>query len=358
LVLIFTALLLVSCGGSGSDQASTDDSLADVELRLRDALDAHYSATGVDFTLLLRAESGQAFEHSTGSSSASTVYRSASTSKWVTAAVILYLVETDVLSLEDKPQQWIDFWPEVGNLASIELRHLLNFTSGLNDEPLCINLPSSNFESCVETIKNRHLIDAPIPGSEFYYSPTHMQVAGLMAIKATGLSSWGEVFDFFKLQTGLFSQASYSLPSVTNPRLAGGMQWAGEEYMAFLSDLYQEKFLSPALTAQMLSNQIGSATIVYSPLEDTELSWPYGYGNWIECDPSIGCGQATRVSSIGSYGAYPFIDFEHQYIGLLAREGDLSTAMEGYDTYQMIAADLVLWAAMANDGIVESNSVP
>ena len=139
--------------------------------------------TDADFSLLITANNGHKFSHSRGTSTATTVYRSASTSKWVTAAVILSLVEDGILSLDDHPQNFISTWPTSGNLSQIQLRHLLAFTSGLSEEPLCINGPLQDFASCVDQIATLNA-GAPTPGTEFYYSSSHLQVAGQMAVRA------------------------------------------------------------------------------------------------------------------------------------------------------------------------------
>ena len=329
-------------GDNGGDQENSD--LASVESELRQLLDEHYLLSGIDFTVLIKSKNGHVFEHSTGTSTSSTVYRSASTSKWVTSAVILYLVETGVLELTNHPQDDISFWPVTGELANIELSQLLSFTSGLISEPFCINRQLVDFVDCLETIKSDNEAIAPTPGTVFDYSSTHMQVAGLMAINATGLADWHAVFDLFKTQTGLFSQAVYSLPSANNPRLAGGMEWTAKEYLDFLTALFNNDIFSANLSEQMFSEQIQTASIENSPAADAGYDWGYGFGNWIECEQRADCGIVNRVSSPGTYGAYPFIDFEHQYYGIIAREGDIGTAFEGYDTYQIIRDQLKEWA--------------
>jgi hypothetical protein len=57
--------------------------------------------TDTDFSLYLEAEDGCSFTFSRGSSTLSTSYASASTSKWVTAVIILRLVDQGLLSLNN-----------------------------------------------------------------------------------------------------------------------------------------------------------------------------------------------------------------------------------------------------------------
>lgn len=319
--------------------------LAELENEIRNDLNA--LNTDTDFTLKIKSENGNTFMYSSGDSNESELYRSASTSKLVTAAVILSVVKQSTLSLEDHPQNYIATWPTTGNLSSIKLKHLLSFTSGLINEPGCINLPGYDFKTCVDSIGYLNQ-NAKTPGDEFYYASTHLQVAGMMAIKASGLSSWQEVFEQFKSETGLFSSANYDLPSMQNPRLAGGMHWNAKEYLEFLEALYKKRILNTDLINQMTSDHVNGATIGYSPaLSAIGEDWHYGFGNWIEChaDPN-NCTLTTKISSPGAYGAYPFIDYKNRYYGILAREGSLGTFNKGYDFFERVAMKLEEWASM------------
>jgi len=338
-ILVSSTLILIvtvffACKKNDTD--TNDNSLTELEEEIKN--DLNNISTDTDFTLMIKSESGKSFTHSTGNSSETKMYESASTSKLVTATVILSLVKDGKLSLEDNPQKYISFWPNTGNLSLIKLKHLLNFTSGLVNEPICIHLAFSNFENCVETIAEKNS-SSKIPGTEFYYSSAHLQVAGLMAIKASGLSSWEALFEQFKSQTGLFSNSNYDLPSLQNPRLAGGMHWNTKEYLEFLEALYKKEILNSDLILQMTSDQINGVTIGYSPATE---DWHYGYGTWIECYDSGNCTQI--ISCAGAYGAYPFIDFDNKYFGVLGRQGLLGTFENGYALFSSISPKLEKWA--------------
>ena len=333
--------MVSGCGGNDTPEPET------LEDEIRQALDA--VETDADFTLLLEAGNGHRFIHSTGASSEYTVYESASTSKWVSAAIILDLVNQGVLNLEDHPQDYIDFWPDSGNLGEIKLRHLLSFTSGLSNEPLCINARLFDFSNCVERILEQNA-DIPQPGAEYNYNSTHLQVAGLMAMRAldpSGGTQWSDIFADFQTNTHLFPTGAYDLPSTGNPRLAGGMHWNAIEYTEFLAALYRQNILTPTLIEAMSSDQIAGATIVKSPADEAMgLDWHYGFGNWIECEGvPFDCATPQKYSSPGAYGAYPFIDQEHGYFGILARQGRLGSQGEGYLIFKQVENLLLQWAA-------------
>jgi CubicO group peptidase (beta-lactamase class C family) len=299
-----------------------------------------------DFSFGVERDDGRRYVYQRGSSQMQTSYESASTSKLVSAVIILRLVEQGYLKLDDKPQDRIATWPIAATspLGAMNLANLLSFTSGLTEEPLCVNASSVNFESCVNTIANANAGNQITPGSEFYYASTHLQVAGLMAIKARGVASWQDVFSEFKQQTGLFKKASYDLPSLSNPRLAGGMHWTGEEYLDFLSALKKGRLLNATSMAQFLTDRTATAKLVYSPAAALGEVWHYGFGYWHECQSTrFNCNPAARISSPGAYGAYPFWDRSKSYVGILARQGELGTFTKGVALERAIRPRVEAW---------------
>lgn len=356
-ILVLLILLLVfSCKKESSTPApetQTPRSCSTTTLESQMSSILSSATTDADFSLQVeRGRDSRIFSFNRGSSTPQSVYESASTSKLVTAIIILRLVDQGYLSLTDKPQDHINSWPILSTdpLYSMTLSQLLSFTSGLTSEPLCLNAGGFNFETCVNNIANVNSANGVVPGTEFYYSGTHMQVAGLMAIKARGVASWQDIFSEFKLQTGLFPTAAYDLPSATNPRLAGGMHWRGAEYLNFLRALKNGTLLSTSMQAQLTADQIGSKSIGNSPaMTSLGEQWHYGFGIWHECQSSTyNCTPGTRMSSPGTYGAYPFWDQQKNYVGMLSRQGGLSTFKNGTDLERAIRSSLEDWVSCPN----------
>jgi len=227
------------------------------------------------------------------------------------------------------------------------LSQLLSFTSGLEGEPVCVHLPFSRFEGCVNTIAEVNADNGVVPGERFQYASTHLQVAGMMAYKAAGASDWEAVFNDFKSETGLFSNSTFDLPSSDNPRLAGGMQWTGEAFMAFLNALQNDELLEASSMELLLKDHTSDVTMAYSPAYDAlSEEWHYGLGLWHECESSVfDCVAGARVSSPGTYGAYPYWDRQLGYVGLLARQGSLFTFKEGIEIERSVRNTVESWVA-------------
>ena len=360
-ISLLLSLGLAACGGGGSNTLpsssngssngggstgtnGTTCSVSQLETDMTNQLGQ--LSTDVDFSFAVERDDGRRYTYNRGSSSMNTSYESASTSKMVSAVIILRLVEKGYLKLEDKPQDWIPNWtlPLSSPLRNMTLINLLSFTSGLTEEPTCINLGISSFESCVASIASANQNNTVQPGTEFYYSSSHLQVAGLMAMKARGVNSWQELFAEFRQQTGLFKSASYDLPSLNNPRLAGGMHWNGTEYLDFLSALKGGKLLTPSMQDLYLQDRTVNVKLTYSPAAALNEVWHYGFGYWHECQSStFNCMPAARISSPGAYGAYPYWDRNKSYVGIVARQGALGTFPKGVSIERAIRPKVEAW---------------
>lgn len=352
------AAIIAGCdsgGGGGNGSVSMEDPAALCSRSsIEAAMNRHLQTveTDTDFALYLERGDGESYSFSRGAVSMQTFIESASTSKWVTATAILRLVDQEVLDLDDRPQDWLPGWPLAADpvLANITLQQLLSFTSGLQDEAACMYLPNADFDNCVENIGDSNAGSDTAPGSDFHYAGTHLQVAGAMAVQAGGFADWTALFADFKSATGLFGTSVYDITSADNPLLAGGMHWIGAEYVDFLRAYKNREILSPALSGLAVADHTANATISNSPiLTALGEEWHYGFGLWHECmNATFDCSPAGTISSPGAYGAYPFINYQKDFFGLLARRGTAGTFEEGLVLYRSVQNMAEEWAQCPN----------
>jgi CubicO group peptidase (beta-lactamase class C family) len=262
------------------------------------------------------------------------------------------LVEQGHLALSHQPQNYIDAWPSGGTdpLSGITLAQLLSLTSGLMTDPPCLEDGGSNIEDCVIEIAQDN--DGNVPGQQFFYASAHLQVAGLMAIEAREVANWQAIFSEFKSQTGLFAASSYDAPSSTNPVLAGGMHFTGQDYMDFLKALKGGLLLNASSMGQLLADRTASIPIAFSPIfsgiggPGLGEDWHYGFGLWHECrSATFNCVAGTRVSSPGALGTYPFWDRSKNYTGIVVRAGAFGTTNTGITIERTVRSKVEAWAA-------------
>jgi CubicO group peptidase (beta-lactamase class C family) len=309
----------------------------------------------VDFSFAVERRDGRRYTFNRGSSTLQTSYESKSASKLVSAVILLRLVEQGYLALPDQPQQYIDGWPIGGSdpLSGITLAQLLSLTSGLTEDPPCLNSGSSDFEDCVLNVASANAGNGNVPGQAFFYASGHLQVAGLMAVKARGVASWQAIITEFRSQTGLLPASQYDDPSLSNPNLAGGMHFTGEDYMAFLRALKGGLLLSAASMSQLLADRTAAIPMAYSPIlsgigggAGLGEVWHYGFGLWHECrSATFNCVAGARVSSPGALGSYPFWDRSKGYSGIVVRAGAFGTLTTGIAIERSVRATAEAWAA-------------
>lgn len=357
---VILGALASGCGAGGSGPGAgscTAVQTSQLEAQMNATLSQAVSE--VDFSYTVQRQDGRQYVFRRGNSTLQTFYQSVSASKLVSAVIILRLVQQGMLALADRPQDHIADWP-IGSgdtLFPMTLAQLLSFTSGLavapEDEPACLNDPDSNLHACSISIANTYAGNGIIPGSQFLYASTHMHVAGEMAVSARGVASWQDVYAEFKAQTGLFATSRFDLPSLANPRIAGGMHVTGAEYMAFLRALRDGLLLSPALMGQLLADRTAGAAIAYSPILEgigggagLGEDWHYGLGLWHECrSATFNCVPGARVSSPGARGVYPFWDRSKGYTGIVVREGAFGTLTTGIAIERSVRSSMETWAA-------------
>ena len=266
----------------------------------------------------------------------------ASASKWVTATVLLRIVEHGDLSLNTQTKSLLvdrAGRPWSGNMGEIRLRHLLSFTAGTSSDSEASTDKKITLEEAVLRIYDDQSPTASPPGSYFYYGGvTHMRIAARMAERATGLS-WRELYDkHFRLPLGWGEESTYGgAIKPSNPSPAIGLVCTGREYTRFLMMQLRSgmdgstRFLDAASIAAQHADAFGPSTpIAHSAYTFLGKKYHYGFGNWLETEngqePSPD-NPANRWSSTGKFGWAPWIAADGKYAALImTQQADTPTA--------------------------------
>ena len=273
-----------------------------------------------------------------------TVIPIASATKWLSAAVIMALVDEGVLSLDDKASKYLDNY--TGNHGEMTVRQMFSHTSGLPGHYSTTGIPGSD-----DILSNRKITLAESadriaevellgdPGTQFYYGGLSIQVAGRIAEVASG-KDWLTLFEEKVAHPLGMSETDYNgLGPTNNPRIAGSIQTSAHQYAQFLQMLLADgtyegkRVLSPNAVNDMLHDQTFGVPIVSSPWQQYEHLLPvaevrYGVGCWLEITDKKG--NAREASSQGAFGFSPWIDTDRNLAGVLAVKSRLTRVMPVY----------------------------
>ncbi|MCK5770618.1 serine hydrolase domain-containing protein [Algiphilus sp.] len=332
--------LLAAC--SPQDDMETDDRIAPPDegalqaaarsvlenARNRNEIDGYALEIGTADDIYARISAGDV-------QSVDTQVAIASAGKPVSAAVLLNIIDEDRGSLRlnrlrlDEPiARWLDGTP-AGNTAAaqeVTLRHLLNHTSGLEQQPDCVESElngSTSLMACATEILEAGTRFTP--GTRFAYGAGSYHVAGAVAEAYTG-QSWQSLVDE-RIAAPLEVDLPY-LPE-DNPRIAGGILTSvadlGTFFRALLvrdDRLMGEADYSMLRTPQTDTNQGRLPNVTATG---------YSFGLWIE-DPAELAEAGTagpELSAPGLFGAVPWLDDDRGYYAvLLLRLSNYTTGLD------------------------------
>ena len=268
-------------------------------------------------SLLLLKDGQKLHELYSGTFNPNTLRLVASASKWLSAIVIMSLVDDGVLSLDDPASK---FFPTyyTGQKGTITIRQMFSHTSGLPGDETSDALTSDTItlQQAAQIISTNDLIAAP--GTVFCYGGLSMQLAGACAEVASG-QSWSNLVQLRLKQPLGLTLTTYG--NTPNPRIAGGVSSTLYEYATVLQMLLQHgvwgtnRVLSSNAVYVMQQDQTAGAQILCSPymyygLGDTR----YGLGEW--CEELRPDGRAYQIGSGGAFGFAPWIDLDRNVAGV------------------------------------------
>jgi len=276
-------------------------------------------------TAIVMKDGKQVFRLDTGDITPETRYPVASASKWMTAALVMRVVDEGKLSLDAPVCNVLAEF--CGDSSAITLRMLLAQTSGEGSLKSFADIrqdPRMTLAQSAAEIAKRKLED--VPGTTFKYGGPGFQVAGAMVEKVTG-KRWADLFaERIAEPLGMTHTTWERLPSrgataaeTLNPLLQGGVVTTADDYMRFLAMLAAhgrfegKQILSERAVAEMETAQTLGKPMAYVP-RGVKSKMQYGLGNW--CERWQSDGRCTLVSSPGAFGTYPWIDRDSGLYGI------------------------------------------
>ncbi|NII27731.1 beta-lactamase family protein [Pseudoflavitalea sp. X16] len=265
-----------------------------------------------DGKLIYKKEIGQDFV-------AKTQAPIASCSKWLTAAVIMTLVDEGKLSLDDRVSKYIPVLEKYMK-SYITIRECLSHTTGIDGKGgLGRLLERRKFESLQDeanAIAAKEISNNP--GKEFAYGPSGLnlaaRVAEIVSKKSFDRLVQEKITRPLKMRATNFTNDNGGAP---NP--SGGAVSSALDYMNFLIMMLNKgvfegkRILSEASIAEMQKNHFPGLPVKYTP--KAAEGFEYGLGEWIQEKDANG--NATVLSSPGLFGTWPYIDKCRNYAAII-----------------------------------------
>jgi CubicO group peptidase (beta-lactamase class C family) len=264
----------------------------------------------------LEQPAGLVYEQSFGVFSPTTQVAIASATKTLSAAVLMSLVDSGVLTLDDRVGQWLPEWNS-GAKAAITLRMCFTHTSGMQASDPVVMDDTITLRQAAAQIATMPL--QYVPGTHFDYGSLSMHVAGAVCEVAAG-QSWANLFaQRIAGPLQLVATDYQGFGPTANPRIDGGARSTLRDYARFCAMLRDDgrwngaQILSATSVDTMLTAQTVGLPILGTP---HPYSAPYGIGIWIDRRDSQG--RTEFATGAGAFGFAGWIDRAHDLSGTFA----------------------------------------
>lgn len=235
----------------------------------------------------------------------------ASSSKWLTAALVLKFVDEGKLSLDDKVSKYLPIFELYGKNYITIRQCLSHFTGIQSDGGLFTRKSFNSLEEEVESFAKKEI--KTNPGTEFRYSNIGLNIAGrileVVSKKKFDMLIKQQLFNPLGMRKTTFGTMDNS---AINP--SGGAMSTAEEYMHFLQMLLSngkyngQQILSESSVKEMRQLQTQPAQIKYAP--KTAEGFNYALGSWVV---EASGNEATALASPGLLGTWPMVDWCRGY---------------------------------------------
>lgn len=283
---------------------------------------------GKDLVVLLwEKDDTIVFKKEMGAFNSKTVAPIASASKWLTAALVMQLVEEGKLSLDDNISRYLPEFEKYGK-NYITLRHCLSHLTGIDDEGRLLKklIQRKKFASLEEEVNSFAARDIRTnPGTDFWYGNVGLNIAArvveVVSKKKFDLLIRQKLFVPLTMRKTTFSTLD---GSAVNP--SGGARSTADDYMKFLVMLLNKgsyagkQILSEESVNELMKIQTSQDQIKYAPKSASGFN--YALGSWSLLPASSkgggeGNAQATALASPGLFGTWPMIDVCRGYAYLV-----------------------------------------
>lgn len=298
---------------------------------LDQGLQARQKLLGNNLVMMLWKNDTIVYKKELGDFNSKTQAPLASSSKWLTAALVMIFVEEGKLSLEDKVSKWLPEFERYGK-NYITLRLCLSHMTGINDESkfmktLLQRTKFSSLEDEVNSFAARKIRSNP--GEDFWYGNIGLNIAGRV-LEVVSKKRFDVLIKQKLFNPLAMRRTSFTTPDASAVNPSGGAVSTADDYMQFLVMLLNKgkykgkQVLSEGSVAELMKVQTKPELIKYAP--PVAQGFSYALGAWVLEEKA---GQATVAASPGLFGAWPMVDYCRGYACLFLTKGLLDEQKAG-----------------------------
>jgi CubicO group peptidase (beta-lactamase class C family) len=270
---------------------------------------------GEDLVVLIASTDSILYQKQTPTFTTRSAAPIASSSKWLTAAFVLQLVDEGKISLDDRVAQYLPEFEKYGK-NYITIRNCLSHTTGIQHEAprLAKILDKTKFKTLEEEVNyfaSREIQNNP--GEAFRYNKMGLNIAARVVEVVTKKKFDMLIRQKLFVPLGMRS-TTFSTLDGTPPNPSGGAKSTAADYIKFLqmvlnNGMYNgQRILSEQSIAELIKVQTSSNQMMYVP--KTGEGYLYALGSWVvEAEGT----QASIIASPGLFGTWPMIDYKKKY---------------------------------------------
>lgn len=240
----------------------------------------------------------------------------ASSSKWLSAALVMTFIDEGKLALEDSIGKFLPVMTKNGK-GNIKIWQCLSHLTAIKTPETREDIKEMKGINSMEEAINKIAL-LPMegePGKVFHYSSAGLQIAGAILEKISG-KDFETLFAERIARPCQMTNSDFGKGKVAIP--AGSGRSTTEDYIKFLTMILHDgmfggkQIISKSSILAMQQNYAQGARVSFSPAQAGD--WGYGFGEWVMEEAKV---RSKGVTSPGLFGTFPWIDNEKKYAGFL-----------------------------------------
>lgn len=305
-----------------------------------DALMNRYAKDlGGHFVVLVQQNGKEVYKHAHGEMKIDSQEPIAHSSAWLSAAIVMILVDEGKIQLDDPVAQYLPIFASYSK-SYITIRHCLSNTTGIEyDSKMGKLLSKKKYESLeaeVSDLAAKKDIKAK-PGEQFFYGPTGITIAARVCEVVTKKSFERLIQERLLRPMGL-RKTNFQTDGMSAVNPATGGNSSAADYVKFMQMLLNQgnangkQILSPASAAELMKIQV-TAPNKFTPTATS--GFQYGFGNWTDNSN----GQTNIVCAPSLTGTWAYLDKDRKYAAIVFTRAIPDTELKR-NMYQQIRETL------------------